>query len=33
MDDPVIAADGHSYEKEAITSWLKTGRMISPMTG
>jgi hypothetical protein len=33
MENPVIAADTHSYEKEAIISWLKTGRMISPMTG
>jgi WD repeat, SAM and U-box domain-containing protein 1 len=33
MENPVIAADGHSYEKEAIISWLKTGSMISPMTG
>ncbi len=33
MENPVIAADGHSYEREAITRWLQTGRMISPMTG
>jgi hypothetical protein len=33
MENPVIAADTHSYEKEAIISWLKTGSMISPMTG
>ena len=33
MENPVLAADTHSYEKEAIISWLETGRMISPMTG
>ncbi|CEG50262.1 u box domain-containing partial [Plasmopara halstedii] len=32
MVDPVVAADGHSYEREAITHWLKTSD-ISPMTG
>jgi hypothetical protein len=33
MENPVIAVDTHSYEKEAIIRWLETGRMISPMTG
>ncbi len=23
MEDPVIAADGHSYEREAIEDWLQ----------
>jgi hypothetical protein len=32
MVDPVIAADGFSYEREAITKWLQTSR-VSPMTG
>jgi hypothetical protein len=31
MQDPVIAADGHSYEREAITKWL-TNKTISPIT-
>ena len=33
MEDPVIAADGHSYEQAAIKQWLSGGRRISPMTG
>ena len=32
MRDPVIAADGHSYEREAITRWLGAHRT-SPLTG
>lgn len=32
MVDPVVAADGHSYEREAILQWLTTSD-ISPMTG
>ena len=32
MSDPVIASDGHSYEREAITRWLSF-RRTSPMTG
>lgn len=32
MRDPVIAADGFSYEREAITTWLK-GHASSPKTG
>eukprot|EP00475_Leptophrys_vorax_P005689 TRINITY_DN13434_c0_g1_i2.p1 TRINITY_DN13434_c0_g1~~TRINITY_DN13434_c0_g1_i2.p1 ORF type:complete len:534 (-),score=41.30 TRINITY_DN13434_c0_g1_i2:304-1719(-) len=31
MVDPVLAADGHTYEKLAIESWLETNDM-SPMT-
>jgi hypothetical protein len=32
MKDPVIAADGFSYERAAITKWLSTNKN-SPMTG
>ncbi|NXY87717.1 WSDU1 protein, partial [Alcedo cyanopectus] len=32
MKDPVIAADGYSYEKEAMENWLSTQRRSSPMT-
>ncbi|KAE8896715.1 hypothetical protein PF005_g6346 [Phytophthora fragariae] len=32
MIDPVVAADGHSYEREAILQWF-TNSDISPMTG
>jgi len=32
MQDPVIASDGYSYEREAIIEWLKT-HQTSPMTG
>ncbi|NXJ77997.1 WSDU1 protein, partial [Trogon melanurus] len=32
MKDPVIAADGYSYEKEAMESWLGSTRRSSPMT-
>jgi hypothetical protein len=32
MSDPVIAADGHSYERVAIQRWLEM-RRTSPMTG
>lgn len=31
MKDPVIAADGHTYERKAIEEWLKTKRH-SPVT-
>mmetsp|Transcript_34348 Transcript_34348/g.44316 ORF Transcript_34348/g.44316 Transcript_34348/m.44316 type:complete len:739 (+) Transcript_34348:57-2273(+) len=33
LHDPVITADGHSYEKVAIESWFKTGSKTSPITG
>ena len=33
MLDPVVAADGHSYERRAIEAWLRTGRTTSPNTG
>ncbi|KAM9765174.1 WD repeat, SAM and U-box domain-containing protein 1 isoform 2-T6 [Menidia menidia] len=32
MRDPVIAADGYSYEREAIESWINTKNRSSPMT-
>ena len=31
MSDPVVAADGHSYEREAITKWIRS-RGCSPLT-
>ena len=31
--DPVIAGDGHTYEREAIEMWLSSGHATSPMTG
>lgn len=33
MDEPVIAADGHSYEKKAIEKWFEQGNNSSPKTG
>ncbi|XP_067301234.1 WD repeat, SAM and U-box domain-containing protein 1-like isoform X2 [Pseudorasbora parva] len=32
MKDPVLAADGYSYEREAIESWINTPNRSSPMT-
>lgn len=32
MDDPHIAADGFTYEAEAIRNWLDSGHDTSPMT-
>ncbi|EOD29644.1 hypothetical protein EMIHUDRAFT_233729 [Emiliania huxleyi CCMP1516] len=32
MIDPVMAADGHAYERTAIERWLAT-KSTSPMTG
>ncbi|KAM4744362.1 LOW QUALITY PROTEIN: WD repeat, SAM and U-box domain-containing protein 1 [Anableps anableps] len=32
MREPVIAADGYSYEREAIESWIHTKNRSSPMT-
>lgn len=31
MQDPVVAADGHTYEREAIETWFRR-RNTSPMT-
>ncbi|NXY42936.1 WSDU1 protein, partial [Ceuthmochares aereus] len=32
MKDPVIAADGYSYERDAMENWLSNKRRSSPMT-
>ncbi|XP_077562155.1 WD repeat, SAM and U-box domain-containing protein 1-like [Haemaphysalis longicornis] len=32
MRDPVVAADGYSYERTAISRWLESGKDTSPMT-
>jgi hypothetical protein len=32
MIDPVMAADGHSYERKAIEEWFRRGYRTSPMT-
>lgn len=32
MREPVIAADGYTYERSAIENWLRAGRNTSPMT-
>ncbi len=32
MQHPVIAADGHTYEKEALQQWLQCSQL-SPTTG
>ncbi|XP_029844272.2 WD repeat, SAM and U-box domain-containing protein 1 [Ixodes scapularis] len=32
MRDPVVAPDGYSYERAAITRWLESGKDTSPMT-
>ncbi|XP_050196340.1 WD repeat, SAM and U-box domain-containing protein 1 isoform X2 [Myiozetetes cayanensis] len=32
MKDPVIAADGYSYEREAVEHWISNKRRSSPMT-
>jgi hypothetical protein len=33
MEDPVMAADGHTYEHRAIAAWFALGRRTSPSTG
>lgn len=33
MEDPVIAQDGHTYERAAIKRWLDMGKRTSPKTG
>jgi ankyrin repeat protein len=33
MQNPVMAADGHSYEKAAIEEWFRKGNHRSPLTG
>jgi hypothetical protein len=32
MGDPVMAADGHSYDRAQIEGWFATGKRTSPMT-
>ena len=32
MLDPVVAADGITYEREAIEQWIQTGKVVSPLT-
>ena len=32
MTDPVVASDGHSYERSNLTKWLSR-KQISPLTG
>ena len=33
MADPVIAADGHTYERSSIESWFRSkGKPVSPIT-
>ena len=32
MKEPVLAADGHTYERVCIEQWMATGRTSSPMT-
>ena len=33
MRDPVLCADGHSYERVAIKAWLDEKGAVSPLTG
>ena len=33
MTDPVLACDGHSYQRQSITEWLRRGKRKSPVTG
>ena len=33
MTDPVLAADGFTYERGSIEGWLARGHHTSPMTG
>lgn len=33
MHDPVVAADGHTYERQAIERWFGEGNTTSPLTG
>ncbi len=33
MEDPVMASDGHTYDKKAIEEWFNKGKQTSPMTG
>jgi hypothetical protein len=33
MLDPVVTADGHTYERSAIVDWFQRGKRTSPLTG
>jgi len=33
MTDPVLAPDGHTYQRESITDWFRRGHRRSPLTG
>eukprot|EP00884_Botryococcus_braunii_P004252 jgi/Botrbrau1/13828/Bobra.0056s0070.2 len=33
MADPVVAADGYTYDRGAILTWLRSGATVSPLTG
>ena len=33
MMDPVVAADGNSYERAALEAWFAAGNTVSPSTG
>ena len=33
MHDPVITADGHSYDRASIEQWFRLGKRTSPLTG
>lgn len=33
LEDPVITADGHTYEKKEIETWFRSGARSSPLTG
>lgn len=32
MREPTVAADGYTYEEEAVRGWLNIGHSTSPMT-
>jgi hypothetical protein len=32
MEDPVVVADGHSYERASIEAWFGRGTRTSPLT-
>lgn len=33
MEDPVVAADGHTYERAFVEEWFRRGHLTSPLTG
>lgn len=33
MTDPVVAADGQTYQMDSIKEWLNRGKIKSPLTG